>query len=136
MNNETNPSPAPLHGLVGQLRELHQKATPAPWAVHPVMAQIDGMGASRPKPVCRMLWPTNLSTEGETLANAQLQVAMRNALPVLLEIVEAAAAYADAGWVVLPGGFGEPEGARLHAALALLPNATDQRAVPGSDAAT
>jgi len=44
--------------------------TPGPWAVNPVMAQVDAMPSTLP--VCKLLWPTTKRTEEETWANGQL----------------------------------------------------------------
>lgn len=71
------------------LRDLLAKATPGPWAVNPVRAQVDAFHP-RHLPVLRMLWPTEHRTESETHTNAELIVAMHNALPALLDRLEAA----------------------------------------------
>jgi len=44
--------------------------TSGPWAVNPVMAQVDAMPSALP--VCKLLWPTTKRTEAETWANGQI----------------------------------------------------------------
>ena len=44
--------------------------TKGPWAVNPVVAQVDALPSMLP--VCQMLWPTDERSEDETEANAQL----------------------------------------------------------------
>jgi hypothetical protein len=87
-------SPAPIQQLVGRLRELASKATPAPW----IGDRFDGtvkyfiLGGSSRVNVCR---GDNGNSECgpygfENSADEELVMAMRNALPALLEIAEAA----------------------------------------------
>jgi hypothetical protein len=65
--------------------------TPGPWAVNPWNAQVDS-GQVCPSgeeliPVCQMLWPTDLRSEGETQANAQLVSAAPRLLIALEEVL-------------------------------------------------
>lgn len=48
--------------------------TPAPWAVNPFLAQVDGAPATEEglTPICQLLWPTDVRSEEETQANANL----------------------------------------------------------------
>jgi hypothetical protein len=46
--------------------------TSGPWAVNPLNAQVDAFDSGEPVPVCQLLWPTELRSEDETLANAAL----------------------------------------------------------------
>jgi hypothetical protein len=80
--------------LVDGLRELLAKATPGPWAMNPVVAQVDAMPSLLP--VCRMLWPTEDRSEAETEANARLIATMRDALPALLARLDSLAGERDA----------------------------------------
>jgi hypothetical protein len=130
---ESDRSSAPLHQVVGQLRELLTKATPSPW----VGDRRDGSvkycilgGIDR---VCVCRGDNGNSEHGpygfENSDDEQLVMAMRNALPALLDIAEAAAAVVaiDAD----PDGSVDANGVaidRLSHALSLLPNAKDHRA--------
>ena len=69
-----------------------KKATPGPWAVHPIHATVDAFDKGRPIPVCGMLWPTDERTEDQTEANADIIAAapdmaawIKKALPWLEE---------------------------------------------------
>ena len=46
--------------------------TPGPWAVNPVIAQVDAFERGIPIPVCAMVCPTDLRTEAATMANGTL----------------------------------------------------------------
>src|SRR5690606_2245217 len=54
---------------LAELRRIAEAATPGPWGVNPWQAVVDEMEALTP--ICAMLWPTELRTEEQTLANAQ-----------------------------------------------------------------
>lgn len=49
-----------------------RKFTDGPWLVHPVKARVDAMANGKVMPICELLWPTDLRSEEETLANAEL----------------------------------------------------------------
>lgn len=57
--------------------------TPGPWAVNPVVAQVDAFDSEGIGPVCQMLWPTTLRDEAETEANARLIAAAPELLTAL-----------------------------------------------------
>lgn len=48
------------------------------WAVNPVNAWVEVLGEDAP--ICAMLWPTDLRSEEETFANAQLITAAKDLL--------------------------------------------------------
>src|SRR5690606_27092847 len=54
---------------IAELRRIAEAATPGPWGVNPWRAVVDEMETLTP--ICGMLWPTELRTEEQTLANAQ-----------------------------------------------------------------
>lgn len=63
------------------------KHTPGPWAVNPINAQVDELRDGKAIPVCRMLWPTELRGEDETLKNARLIAAAPEMLAALQRLV-------------------------------------------------
>jgi len=67
---------------LARLEKLLAEATPGPWLVSPVEAWVEIPGEDAP--ICAMLWPTDLRSEGETYANAGLIALARTALPHLL----------------------------------------------------
>ncbi len=84
MNTSTTP-PAE------ELRRLHAAATHGPWAVNPVVAQIDAFSTGEPTTLCQLAWPTDEHTEAETEANAALIVFLRNNVPLILAALSASA---------------------------------------------
>lgn len=56
--------------------------TPGPWVVDPISAWV--ALPDRDAPICAMLWPTELRSEHETMANARLIAAA----PELLQALE------------------------------------------------
>jgi hypothetical protein len=121
---------APVHHLVGRLRELLRKVPEAPllydtcviaseaWRDKNGMIHYEAYGGPL--------------AEGDP-KTLRLCVAAVNALPALLAIAEAAAEYDAAGWIALPGGISDPEAARLRMALSLLPNSVLGRTPPNKD---
>jgi hypothetical protein len=72
---------------IEQLKKLAQAATPGTWAANPVFAQIDSLPSG--VPVCQLLWPTELRSEDETLANGDFIVAANpSAILGLIETIE------------------------------------------------
>lgn len=66
--------------------------TPGPWIVNPFCAQVDSHAVDEdgdPIPVCQLLWPTDLRSEAETMANAAFIVRACNSHYELLEALEA-----------------------------------------------
>jgi hypothetical protein len=132
MNNENNISPAPIQQLVGRLRDLLPKATPAPW----IGDRYDGtikysiLGGPNRAIVCR---GDNGNSECGPYgfnngADEELVMAMRNALPALLAIAEAANLALDhMDGNDVPAWLSESYLA-LGAALRLPPNAQADRA--------
>ena len=130
MNNENHMKAAPVHQLVGQLRELLANAGELPWAAE--YAHLDGA--------------TNLhDAQGQMVAcdtegwhgamdkhDGALTVAAINALPSMIDVVE----LADAAMQLRNNG--DPHGQmgrifdQLTHALSLLPNATIQTAPSGA----
>jgi hypothetical protein len=75
------------HIDIEQLKKLAQAATPGPWAANPVFAQIDALPSG--VPVCQLLWPTELRSEDETIANGDFIVAANpSAILGLIETIE------------------------------------------------
>jgi len=68
------------------------KFTPGPHVVNPIKAVIEAVCDGPDKPICGMLWPTDLRSEEETLANAQLYAAAPEMF-ALLERMENAREY-------------------------------------------
>ena len=134
MSKETVAASAPVHQLVGRLRELLAKAAPGPW-----IAEGSSFRSTTSHPTDEIV------DYVYDLADAQFIVAAINALPALLAIAEAAAdvqdgvdkrdedecEFAAAG---TRGSAMEMHDRRMRLARALasLPNSTDQRihAVP------
>lgn len=64
---------------------MKSKFTAAPWAVHPINAQVDALPSCTP--VCQLLWPTDLRSEDETEANAHLIAAAPALYEALCDMV-------------------------------------------------
>jgi len=60
------------------------KFTKGPHVVNPFKAQIEAVCDGPDAPICQMLWPTDLRSEEETLANAQLYAAA----PEMFDLLE------------------------------------------------
>lgn len=69
---------------LAELRLIAEAATPGPWAVNPTKAQIDDMNTL--VPICALLWPTDLRTEEQTLANGEYIAAFDP--PTVLALLE------------------------------------------------
>ncbi|NNM75011.1 hypothetical protein [Enterovirga aerilata] len=76
------------------MTEIATKHTPKPWAINPMVVQIDAMnGDGYIVPVCQMLWPTDERSEAETYANARLIAAAPDLLDALKDIVASYESY-------------------------------------------
>lgn len=51
------------------MRRIAEAATRGPWGLNPIKAQVDEMNTL--EPVCALLWPTELRTEEQTIANGE-----------------------------------------------------------------
>ncbi|OQB44118.1 MAG: hypothetical protein BWY02_02863 [bacterium ADurb.Bin157] len=67
------------------------KHTPGPWVIHPTFAQIDAGPIINGKltPVCKMLWPTDLRSEEETMVNAELIASLPELVKQNAQMLEA-----------------------------------------------
>lgn len=74
--------------LIERLDTLAKLATRAPWGpVDPMKAWV--LVPDRDAPICAMLWPTEMRSEEETRANAELIVELVNAWPAISEALRA-----------------------------------------------
>jgi hypothetical protein len=120
MNNENHTKAAPVHQLVGQLRELLHKADSVPWVNDGKSLRSALAHAS-----------DDIVDYVYDLENAELIVAAVNALPALLAIAEAAAivsAQRNGPYLMADIDATLKAESDLRAALSLLPNAKDQGA--------
>jgi hypothetical protein len=89
MNNENHTTAAPVHPLVGQLRELLAKVPPGAWG-----PQHNNYGTGvlirQPGDFINVCWWDCESTYEHTEDCRDLIIAAVNALPALLNVVEAA----------------------------------------------
>lgn len=71
-----------------ELKKIAEKATPGKRLVHPLNAYV--VPANDPEnPICAMLWPTDVRSEEETLANAELYAELdRETILALLSVLE------------------------------------------------
>lgn len=104
--------------------EALDRATPGPWAVHPVKATVDGFDTGEPLPVCAMLWPTDKRTEEQTEANADLCAAA----PQMAALIKRMVPYLQEYWQSIAQGLdvlkdGNP--ARLGDIEAIIKAATE-----------
>jgi hypothetical protein len=76
---------------IERLRELLEKATPGPWE----STDKDGLYANIREPTIEA--ESGRVADMYDLCDAALIVAMRNTLPALLEVAEAAKAYSESG---------------------------------------
>lgn len=72
--------------VVGRLRKLEEKATEGPWVLSSGSVGTPGQEAA----ICGMPWSNDKEQKLEFRANAALIVTLRNALPLLADVVEAA----------------------------------------------
>jgi len=73
------------------------KHTPGPWVIHPTFAQIDAGPIINGKltPICKMLWPTDLRSEEETMVNAELIASLPELVKQNAQMLEALEALAS-----------------------------------------
>ena len=119
-----NDIPAPVHRLVGQLRDLLDKATSGPWRKSHMEWDESGyviIAGGRDR--IKVNWNGG-TWRKQCEADAELIATAINALPALLAIAEAAELACDDG----PFVFDDCPMARLRAVLSLLPNVKDHRA--------
>ena len=62
--------------------------TKGPWAVHPFNAQIVAFRDGHESVLAKMLWPTKVRTEAETLANAKLMASAPDLLAALRNLLD------------------------------------------------
>ena len=71
-----------------QIKARAAKATAGPWAKNPFTAQVDAFETGVPVPVCALLWPTDLRTEDQVIADGEFIADARQDIPDLLEETE------------------------------------------------
>lgn len=130
MSNKNHMAPGPVHALVGQLRELLDKATPGPWCCADCTGHLE----------CREMGyighlelhaPSSPFRRAESEHDARLLVAAVNHLPALLAIADAAAvvsAQRNGPYLMADMDATLKAESDLRTALSLLPNAKDQPA--------
>ncbi len=64
-------------------------ATSGPWAKNPFTAHVDAFEQGYPIPVCALLWPTDLRTEDQSIADGEFIAHARTDIPDLLAALEA-----------------------------------------------
>lgn len=100
------------------------KHTPGPWAVNPTCAVVDAFETGVPVPVCKLLWPTDLRSEGETEANGAIIAVAPELLDSLVESEAMLTLVVDfilklaPGWTSLESASAHPTIKRARAAIA------------------
>jgi hypothetical protein len=130
MNDETHMTAAPVHRLVGQLRELLDKAPAGEWG-----PQHNNYGTGvqirQPDGVVNVFWWHCEHIDDRTEDCRDLVVAAINALPALLAIAESAAvvpSQRNGPYLMADMDATQKAESDLRTALSLLPNAKDDRA--------
>jgi len=120
MNDNNHMKAAPVHQLVGQLRELLAKSTPGPWMNNEFYELIH---THSDKVKLKPLVMYHIRNDN-SVSDSALIVASINALPALLAIAEAAQLLAEKEGYPCEGSADyHRRFAGLRTALSLLPNA-------------
>jgi hypothetical protein len=88
MTTASGGAPQARESITARIRRLSAAATLGPWAVHPVLAQVDAFANGEPMAICQMLWPTDARSEEETEANESFIAAMRTDAPAAADLID------------------------------------------------
>ena len=74
---------------IAAIKARADKATSGPWAKNPFTAHVDAFEQGCPLPVCALLWPTDLRTEDQSIADGEFIAHARTDIPALIAALEA-----------------------------------------------
>jgi len=112
---------------IERLRELLEKATPGPWVTcngTDIFTDTDDAKRGLPGNHVADCDPARDKEHIAAISDACIIVSIRNALPALLEVADAAQKYKRAGWLSLPGSIDHEESRAIVDALARLDEVT------------
>ena len=77
---------------IAAIKARADAASEGPWAKNPFTAHVDAFEQGYPIPVCALLWPTDLRTEDQSIADGEFIAHARTDIPDLLAALEASEA--------------------------------------------
>lgn len=74
---------------IAEIEARVERATEGPWAKNPFTAHVDAFEIGEPLPICALLWPTELRTEDQVIADGEFIAHARQDIPDLLAALKA-----------------------------------------------